>query len=96
MLAERNPERRVAVCRELTKLHEEIARGTATELAAHFATVPKGEIAIVLEAVVAATAEATAIEAALTELRERGLGAKDAARLVSSLTRKSARDLYRP
>ncbi len=49
-----------------------------------------------LEAVVAATAETTAIEAALTELRERGLGAKDAARLVAGLTGKSARDLYRP
>ncbi len=96
MLAERTPERRVAVCRELTKLHEEIARGTTTELAAHFAAAPKGEVVIVLEAVVAATAETTAIEAALTELRERGLGAKDAARLVAGLTGKSARDLYRP
>jgi len=96
VLAERTPDRRVAVCRELTKLHEEIARGTATELAAHFATAPKGEIAIVLEAVVAVSAETAAIEEALAELRERGLGAKDAARLVAGLTGMSARDLYRP
>ena len=96
VLAKRAPERRVAVCRELTKLHEEIVRGTTTELATHFAAAPKGEVVIVLEAVVAATAETTAIEAALTELREQGLGAKDAARLVAGLTGKSARDLYRP
>ena len=36
------------------------------------------------------------IEAALAELRERGFGARDAARLVALLTGRSARDLYRP
>jgi hypothetical protein len=36
------------------------------------------------------------VAAALAELRERGLGAKDAARLVASLTGQSTRDLYRP
>ena len=34
VLAELDPERPVAVCRELTKLHEEIVRGSASELAA--------------------------------------------------------------
>ena len=96
LLAERAPVRRVAVCRELTKLHEEIARGTAAELAAHFASAPKGEIALVLEPLATEGAAPAAIEAALVELRERGLGAKDAARLVAGLTGLSARDLYRP
>jgi 16S rRNA (cytidine1402-2'-O)-methyltransferase len=36
LLARRDPERPVAVCRELTKLHEEVRRGTARELAAHY------------------------------------------------------------
>ena len=36
-LAELDPERPVAVCRELTKLHEEVVRGTAAELAARYA-----------------------------------------------------------
>ena len=36
VLAERDPERPVAVCRELTKLHEEVVRGTAAELAARY------------------------------------------------------------
>ena len=37
LLAELDPEREVAVCRELTKAHEEIVRGTAAELAARYA-----------------------------------------------------------
>lgn len=47
-LAERIGERSVAVCRELTKLHEEVVRGTAAELAARFAEAPKGEITLVV------------------------------------------------
>lgn len=42
-------ERPIAVCRELTKLHEEVRRGTAAELAAHF-TEPLGEITLVVSA----------------------------------------------
>lgn len=96
LLAERAPARRVAVCRELTKLHEEIARGTAAELAARFATAPKGEIVLVLEPMAAEGVAPAVVEAAVVELRERGLGAKDAARIVAGLTGRSARDLYRP
>ena len=46
------PLREVAVCRELTKLHEEVACGTAERLAEEFAarTVVKGEIVIVIDA----------------------------------------------
>ena len=43
------PERPVAVCREISKVHEECVRGTLGEVLAHFqATEPKGEIVIVL------------------------------------------------
>ena len=41
-LAEVDPDRPVAVCRELTKIHEEIVRGTAGELAARYAEAPPG------------------------------------------------------
>jgi 16S rRNA (cytidine1402-2'-O)-methyltransferase len=42
--------RRAAVCRELTKLHEEVRRGSLQELAEHFAAEPaRGEICVVIE-----------------------------------------------
>ena len=47
-LAAAAPAREVAVCRELTKRFEEIARGTAAELAERFSEPPKGEITLVL------------------------------------------------
>ena len=47
-LAAADPEREVAVCRELTKRFEEVVRGTAAELAERFAAPPKGEITLVL------------------------------------------------
>lgn len=44
------PHRRICLCRELTKLHEEILRGTAEELASHYRDkTVKGEIVLVLE-----------------------------------------------
>ena len=43
-------ERSVAVCREISKIHEECIRGILQEVIAHFTeTGPKGEIVIVLE-----------------------------------------------
>ena len=96
VLAERAPDRPIAVCRELTKLHEEVARGTASEIAARFATAPKGEIALVLGPVSAPEAAPDAVEEVLAALRSGGMGARDAARLVAGLTGRSARDLYRP
>jgi 16S rRNA (cytidine1402-2'-O)-methyltransferase len=48
-LAAVDPQRPVAVCRELTKLHEEVARGTAAELAARYRErPPKGEVVLVV------------------------------------------------
>lgn len=47
-LGELSPEAAVAVCRELTKLHEEVFRGTAEEAAARFSGEVKGEIVLVV------------------------------------------------
>ena len=42
-------DRQVAVCREISKVHEEIRRGTLEEVASYYETVePRGEIVIVL------------------------------------------------
>jgi 16S rRNA (cytidine1402-2'-O)-methyltransferase len=42
-------DRRACVARELTKLHEEVARGTLAELAEHFADEARGEFTLVIE-----------------------------------------------
>ena len=41
-------DRKIAVCRELTKLHEEVFRGTISQAIAHF-TEPRGEFTLVIE-----------------------------------------------
>ena len=101
--------RRTAVCRELTKLHEEVARGSLAELIAHFTEQePRGEISLVIEghgfgAEAREEEEADAeLEAAVehdieTSIRERlarGLGAKEIARELASLHGLDKRDLY--
>ena len=49
VLAELDPQRPVAVCRELTKIHEEIVRGSAAELAQRYAAEPpRGEVVLVV------------------------------------------------
>ena len=49
VLAKADPQRPVAVCRELTKLHEEVARGSAAELAERYRErPPKGEVVLVV------------------------------------------------
>jgi 16S rRNA (cytidine1402-2'-O)-methyltransferase len=85
-------DRRVAVCRELTKLHEQVARGTASELAASFGSAPKGEITLVL-----AAREQGAPElpdpALLSELAA-AVGAKRASALAAELSGLPRNRLY--
>jgi 16S rRNA (cytidine1402-2'-O)-methyltransferase len=90
--------RPVAVCRELTKRFEEVARGTAAELAARFSTAPKGEITLVIGAGAAAAADAAkAVEAlaAVAELVAAGTPRKVAADVVARLTGRARNGLYR-
>ncbi len=65
------PDRRAVVCRELTKTHEEVRRGTLAELAAHFAGEVRGEITVVVEGAAEQTVESTPVELArLVAVRE--------------------------
>ena len=68
------PERRLAVCRELTKLHEEVFQGTAGEAIGHF-TKPRGEFVITIEGRGEPPPEASDqdIADALDRLRAQGL-----------------------
>ena len=95
-LAEAQPERRVAVCRELTKRFEEILRGSAAELAERLREPPKGEITVVLGGVEAPAVPEDEVRAsaAVRELVEAGLPRRRAAELVSGLTGVPRRRLY--
>lgn len=95
-IAEALPWREVAVCRELTKLHEEVARGTAAELAERFAARAeepggiRGEIALVIdapnaqEAAADADVAAASAEARAAELAEEGLRTKQIAKQLAA------------
>jgi 16S rRNA (cytidine1402-2'-O)-methyltransferase len=94
-LARVDPERRVAVCRELTKRFEEVVRGTAAEVAARFAEPPKGEITLVVGAAASARDDAGPALEAVGELVEAGLPRRRAAELVAKLTGVPRNRLYR-
>ena len=96
VLAERDPEREVAVCRELTKLHEEIVRGSAAELAARYgAAEPRGEIVLVLGPATRVEVSLDGPLAAVRRLVEAGAKRRVAASVVAELTGASANALYR-
>jgi 16S rRNA (cytidine1402-2'-O)-methyltransferase len=88
-------DRRVAVCRELTKVHEEVFRGTLSEALAHAeANPPRGEITLVLEGG-QANADWADCEAELRGLLARGASVRDAAEVVARSRGVSRRAAYR-
>ena len=102
-------ERRAAVCRELTKIHEEVVRGPLAELAARAAggeITLRGEFAIVVEAVTAghsgkrpAGEEQASMadgRAEVARLIEGGARRSNAVRRVAAATGLDRRELYRP
>ena len=92
------PERRVALCRELTKLHEETIR-TTLEQAVEFYTenAPKGEYVLVVAGAEPVQAAAVTLEdgvAQVLALKRQGIRLKDAAREVAEHTGLSKNELY--
>ncbi len=77
-------ERRIALCRELTKLHEEILRTTLSSAVTHYGEVePKGEFVLILEGAAPVEEEEISPELALErmeQLRGQGLSLKQAAK----------------
>lgn len=89
------PDRRAAVCRELTKLYEEVARGPLGELAERFADGARGEIVVVVEGWRGGgDADPGIALAEVLALAADGLRLKDAAAQVAEATGLSRRDLY--
>ncbi len=102
-------QRRMAVCRELTKLHEEILRGAVAEMAAHFAQVaPRGEFTLVIEGKGSGGADLQSapgrlkpaphiliLKDRLRDLLASGLSNSEAVRQVVQETGRPRREVYR-
>ncbi len=90
-------DRHAAVCRELTKRHEEVQRGLLSELIAYYAgrPTPKGEVVIVIAppGVAAATSESD-IDTALRQALAGGVSLRDAAQVVAVATGRPRREVY--
>jgi 16S rRNA (cytidine1402-2'-O)-methyltransferase len=95
-LAALDPGRPVAVCRELTKLHEEVRRGSAAELATHYEkSPPRGELVVVFGRAAPGKAPRAEALSALRDLIDAGAKPRPAAAAVAKLTGLAANELYR-
>jgi len=96
-LAGRYPDRRVAVARELTKVHEEVIRGSLQEVAAALGDRDIiGEIVVVLEGgSPLAEIDFALVTAALREQFRSGASTRDAVDFVASTLGAAHRDVYR-
>ena len=92
------PERRVSLCRELTKLHEEVRRCTLGEAESHYAeNPPKGEFVLVVEGGCPPEEDGMTLEEAVelaAAYRAEGLSLKDAVRRAAEETGFSKNTLY--
>lgn len=77
-------DRQVAVCRELTKVHEEVRRGTLSQVLNSLTAQPlRGEVTVVVEGAAARGPEEAEVQAALRERFARGEGLREAAEVVA-------------
>lgn len=89
-------DRRACVARELTKLHEELARGRLSELAAHFSGEVLGEITLVVEGGAPPAEDAGAsLDDLLRGRLAAGVSVKDASREVAEALGLPRKDVYR-
>jgi 16S rRNA (cytidine1402-2'-O)-methyltransferase len=97
-LAALDPARPVAVCRELTKIHEEVVRGTASELAERYREAPpRGEVVLVVGGAPdpGPSADVAAAVGALARLVDAGAKPRPAAGVVAELCGLTANAVYR-
>lgn len=96
LIAQCGPDRKVALARELTKLHEEVWRGTLADAATHLAErEPRGEYVIVVEGAPAdGPADDTAITAALVRAMDGGESRKAAIATVTAALGVSKRRVF--
>lgn len=88
------PDRRAAVCRELTKTYEEVVRGTLAELAAWAVEGARGEITVVVEGAQPTSAEPADLVAEVEARVQEGVRLKEACAEIASTTGVSRKELY--
>jgi 16S rRNA (cytidine1402-2'-O)-methyltransferase len=89
-------ERRIAVCRELTKAFEEVFRGSISEALEHFADKPRGEFTLVVEG--STGPAAPDFEEVRRDLQQRRVDGEPAKRAVAEVARRYGlphRQVYR-
>jgi 16S rRNA (cytidine1402-2'-O)-methyltransferase len=95
VLASVDPDRPVAVCRELTKIHEEVLRGTAAELAARYrSSPPRGEVVLVVGGAPDAAPDLAPALDSVRRLVEAGAKPRVAASVVAELPGVPTNELY--
>ena len=90
-------DRKIALCRELTKIHEEVIRTTLSEAVERYSeTEPKGEFVLVIEGT-SETAVAETVEDALAQVQalvDKGMRGADACKQIAKATGFSKGELY--
>lgn len=90
-------QRQIAVCRELTKIHQEVWRGDLAGALDYF-TAPRGEFVLVVagnsDTPAAAAADPDTARQQLAEKRQAGLRARDAVAAVTAATGLPRREVY--
>lgn len=98
MAASFGPDRRISLCRELTKLHEEVVRTTLGQAIERYSeTPPKGEFVLVLAGAAAVPAESYTLEDAVEmarSLMEEGQSRKEAAKQAAQKTGHPKKSIY--
>ncbi len=93
-LAERLGPRRACVARELTKLHEELIRGTLPELATHFAEGARGEVTLVVEGAAREAPSQEELDAEICERLAAGQSPREIAPAVARSSGRPRREIY--
>lgn len=88
------PGREIALCRELTKLHEEVIRGTAADVRQEIAEGVRGEIALVVAGTDGPGIEPVDVLDRVSELITQGMRAKDASAQVAKTAGLKTREVY--
>jgi len=89
-------DREVSLTRELTKLHEEIIRGSVSQVRAHFKEVrPRGEFTLIIAGAKEEAWEEEKVREALSELLARGVSGRDATKEVAELSGHPRGEVYK-